>query len=1109
MKTKSKIIIGDCLIKLKELPEESIDCCITSPPYWGLRDYGTATWEGGDKNCDHKGKPFSTKASLDANFGNKQREKLDNEFFKEICGKCGAKRIDSQLGLEKTPQEYVDDMVKVFREVRRVLKNEGTLWLNLGDSYAGGGGINGVPEDWQSISMSNNDPKRNAKAIGLKPKDLVGIPWRVAFALQDDGWYLRQDIIWCLSGGSYVYAKTQKGVTPVMIQDLARLRPDTVQLWNGKEWIKVLGMSKSKRQGNELELVLRSGERISCTSNHKFPTKRGLLEASDLKTGDILEATQLPDTDDPRDCALDEDAAWFAGLYIAEGSHSDDCIQIAGHAKEKVRWERLQKIAKKYGGSITRTVLGNCMDIRMHGKILNAILSELVSGRVAKDKCFSPVVWNYSNKFIASMIDGYLAGDGHWESKNNRWRLGFTRNYNLERDLRTACSRLGYKLILNTSTVKYRGEQRPIFRGEIRKEVSKHFNNSQPSEIVAIRKARCREVYDIGLENEPHLFALASGILTHNSKPNPMPESVTDRCTKAHEYIFLLAKSQRYFFDHYAIREQGSDDQIPRLLRGISEEHKNVNGAPGQTPHSMNKPRKNFKKDMGGGGTSFIDHSGYHKADGTLISDGMRNKRDVWTVTTKPFKEAHFACVDSKTEILTLDGWKNYKEINYKSRPKIATYNLNTKIIEYQPIIYLKEYDYDGDLIKVGNRDLDILMTTNHRNVVVKRNMKEVVTLAENLAYMDKIKVLAPIEYDVEYSIGKKWAELTGWVISEGHYRDKNHIEIYQNAGLNEKRIDYLVKDLPHTKHIRQRKYNGIVKNQVHWYIKKCAFVDWIYQCVPKKELNRLLVSLPKKELQALFSSLIAGDGNIRKSDGRIQFIQKRKGCVDWFEILAMRLGYHTTTTKRKYENCYTVFLTKKKAISIRDSKGKSIERVKYTGKIWCPKTPNGTWVARRNGRIFITGNTFPYDLILPCVLAGSPRFVCKKCGKAREKIIVADNPCKEFMEKDERVMAAAPGSFTSRQSIKSLHRNDGGVYSSAKVTGLTDCGCGAEFEPGVILDPFSGAGTTGVVAKDNNRSYIGVELNPEYVKMAEKRIDDVVSNSLIDFVKTKEEDGE
>src|SRR5690606_27883495 len=154
-----RILIGDCRDRLREMADASVHCVITSPPYYGLRDYGH----------------------------------------------------DRQIGLEPTPDEFVAELVAVFREVRRVLRDDGTLWLNLGDSYAaqrGGthqpaetlaGGKGGRTADGARVNRDRYDgynPTRNAHAIGLKHKDLIGIPWRVAFALQADGWYLRQDIIW-------------------------------------------------------------------------------------------------------------------------------------------------------------------------------------------------------------------------------------------------------------------------------------------------------------------------------------------------------------------------------------------------------------------------------------------------------------------------------------------------------------------------------------------------------------------------------------------------------------------------------------------------------------------------------------------------------------------------------------------------------------------------------------------------------------------------------------------------------------------------------------------------------------------------------------------------
>ena len=146
----TRILVGDCRLTLPTLPERSVRCCVTSPPYWGLRDYGHG----------------------------------------------------EQIGLESTPDAYVEQLVAVFREVRRVLTDDGTLWLNLGDSYSSMRDSKATPDtlrgdsDGTAVAGAMNRNPAARSAAGLKHKDLVGIPWRVAFALQADGWYLRSDIIW-------------------------------------------------------------------------------------------------------------------------------------------------------------------------------------------------------------------------------------------------------------------------------------------------------------------------------------------------------------------------------------------------------------------------------------------------------------------------------------------------------------------------------------------------------------------------------------------------------------------------------------------------------------------------------------------------------------------------------------------------------------------------------------------------------------------------------------------------------------------------------------------------------------------------------------------------
>lgn len=314
----NEIYQGDALEVLRTWPDEFVDCCITSPPYWGLRDYGTATWEGGDENCDHK---EGDKVQGNPEFNeNRPSRELTSYQFKNICGKCGAKRIDQQLGLEKTPEEYVAKLVEIFREVKRCLKSSGVVFLNLGDSYFSSGTNMDRNWDGRDKNFTKGKPMIDLNHPVLKQKDLVGVPWRVAFALQADGWYLRQDIIW--------------------------------------------------------------------------------------------------------------------------------------------------------------------------------------------------------------------------------------------------------------------------------------------------------------------------------AKPNPMPESVTDRCTKSHEYIFLLTKSPQYYFDNEAIKEK-SVLADPRMVDGFVP--KSVNGKHKDDKQNSDH-RKQYKPTEAGGGTSMLNHSGYFKSDGNPIGDpGTRNKRSVWTVTTSPYPEAHFA----------------------------------------------------------------------------------------------------------------------------------------------------------------------------------------------------------------------------------------------------------------------------------------------------------------------------------------------------------------------------------------------------------------------------------------------------------------------------------
>jgi hypothetical protein len=473
------------------VPDSSVDLVITSPPYFGLRSY--------QDNGEH---------------------------------------YAGQIGAEATPVEFVDALIAATREMVRVLKPSGSIWVNLGDRYD-------------------------------KDKSLMDLPHRYAIRCRDELRLIkRAEVIWCLSGGARVYARINGKDRPVVLRDLARsYKPESVQFWNGQQWTQVLGWNKTPDDDGALEFELRTGERIGCTPGHQWPTERGLLRADEIRVGDVIETTTLPSPEHPRTPALlpDYDTGWLVGLYIAEGSRSGRTVQFAGHLKETLRHARLTNIAAALDGnaSVYQTS-DNGATCNLTGSVIEGVIDRYVSAGTAKTKRLTVAAWQRNNDFLAGVVEGYLEGDGHYDGKNDRWRLGFTANDEWSADIRTLAARLGAKISLRRAVHTGNYGTFPGWRGEWRWTRSAHRNVRPDGQVVAVRASRARDFYDVGVADEPHLFALASGVLTHNSKPNGLPESVTDRVRRSHETWFHFTKSPRYFAAVDEIREEHNERRPTR-----------------------------------------------------------------------------------------------------------------------------------------------------------------------------------------------------------------------------------------------------------------------------------------------------------------------------------------------------------------------------------------------------------------------------------------------------------------------------------------------------------------------------------------------------------------
>ncbi len=439
------------------------------------------------------------------------------------------------------------------------------------------------------------EPRRVSLPYGLDPKakSLRGLPWRYALGCIDQlGLILRAEVVWskCLSGGTRVYAEVKGRQTAIKLHDLCRrYRPQDVRLWTGAHWSQVRAWEPTGSSEVQFEIELRSGERIGCTAEHRWPAWRGVMRTDELRVGDVIQSVRLPEGTRSPSGLDDLEVGWFVGLYIAEGSRSEQTIQIAGHVKEDDRFRRLFALAERFDGTCkVHATGGNTATINLTGPILRAILEQYVGGKTSKDKHLRPRCWERSNDFLTAVLSGYLSGDGSYDESLRRWSLGFTNNDALAEDLRTIAARIGVSLRLRRTTHYGFGQQWPGWGGTLYEDPSRR--RAPDSEIVAVRPSRARQFWDIEIEDEPHLFALASGVLTHNS--NGLPESMNDRVRRSHEQWFHLVKQPQYFSAVDEIREPHQTVVGgPRRLAGAAFAATMKNASGDGSRHTDGNPR--------------------------------------------------------------------------------------------------------------------------------------------------------------------------------------------------------------------------------------------------------------------------------------------------------------------------------------------------------------------------------------------------------------------------------------------------------------------------------------------------------------------------------------
>jgi|GEM_PF-2924636 len=665
-------------------------------------------------------------------------------------------------------------------------------------------------------------------------------------------------------------------------------------------------------------------------------------------------------------------------------------------------------------------------------------------------------------------------------------------------------------------------------------------------------------------------------------KPSAMPESVTSRPTKAHEYIFMLAKSKHYHWDADAVRiplKPRADHVTPRRYApggGATRKGSIEPTTPGRMKPLASNPSGRNRRTTDWWLESLdatIAHLQWVRDKGGMLV-GEDGEPMGFLVNPGQFKGAHFACVDEATECLTRRGWQPH--VGLQKGELIASFDMVSGKLVWTPLLDIARYNVqDETMIRAGNRDLSLLLTPDHRCVVRKRMREESVgteyrvVRAHLLNSRHYIPVAADWQDDAEViEVDPLLAELFGWYVTEGWLQHSNRVCIEQSTSVNADkvaRIQYLLDVLgaDYRTSQRQREWRGRPANSCVFTIKG-SIERWLRDQAPHKELPADVLQWSELALRGLMRGVIGGDGHTRRDDNRQSIAQNSVSFIDDIQAVAVRLGY-TAVTKQRLGGSWVCYLTRRPYRSLRGTGGigVNIEQVKYTGVVWCPQTEHGTFVARRDGCVFITGNTFPPELVRPMIKSStSARGACPTCGAPWVRVVEKHDkgfadctfrsehetgtdwntnatgattlarvierttvswhpsclcygppargpvPCKRCGGTGKRARLKAErqgGPKTTTESPRGDGTGAGGFYGRLIVIDdpCPHCKGTGEAEgdiwpdnvdtwltvPCVVLDCFGGAGTVGVVARELGRSFILFDLSEKYCELSRKRI--------------------